>query len=85
MLNVTTSRPRCTEIEALYTLVNEENKSATLNIRIVKYWDPPPNQPPNANPVAATPSAAPDAAAALHTTTAASSSEASPAASVVAR
>ena len=47
VLNVTTPRPRCTQIEALYNLGNEENKSATLNIRSVKCRDPPPDPPFN--------------------------------------
>ena len=47
VLNVTTPRPRCTKIEAWYNLGNEENKSATLNIRSVKCQDPPPDPPFN--------------------------------------
>ena len=58
MLNVATPRPRCTQIEASYNLGNEENKSATLNIRSVKCWDPPPDRPPMVEPVAATPAPA---------------------------
>ena len=59
VLNVITPCPRCTQIEALYNLGNEENKSATLNIRSVKCRDPPPNTPPLVEPVSATPSPAP--------------------------
>ena len=54
VLNVTTIRRRCTQIESLYNLVNEENKSARLNIRIVKCQDSPPDLPPNVEHVAAT-------------------------------
>ena len=83
MLNVSTPLPRCTEIEALFILGNEENKSATLNIRSVKCRDQQPDPPPNVEPVDATLAAAPAAAASVHTTTAAPSSPASPAASVM--
>ena len=54
VLNVTTPRPRCTQIEASYNLVNEENKSAALNIRSVKCRDPITDLPPNVEPVSAT-------------------------------
>ena len=63
VLNVATPRPRCTQIEASYYLGNEKNKSATLNIRSVKFRDPPPNPPPNVEPIAATTDATPVATA----------------------
>ena len=78
-------QPRCTKIEALYNLGNEENKSTTLNIGIVKFRDPPADPPPNIDPVAATPDSALAAAAVVPTTTVAPSSPASPAAFVMER
>ena len=59
VLNVTTLRPRCTQIEASYNLGHEENKSTTLKIRSVKFREPPPDPPPNVAPVATTLAAAP--------------------------
>ena len=84
VLNITPPQPRCTEIEALYNLVNEENKSATLKIRSFKCWEPPTVPPPNVRPVSATTAAALSAAADVHTTNADPSSQASPDVSIMA-